>query len=151
MLLVLAVPSVGGTVSISTKAAEKEQGGSVSETIGNDGYTKTSVNYNTGKNENGWASSFLMSRWAGNGYVDNTSGEGWTYFGAVGYQPEGSKHALNLSILGAGQWHHQRDVWVSIRDFQTFGEQNDDGINARWNTNGGTLNGEEFSMRRNFL
>ena len=146
----LAVPSVGGTVSISTKAAEKEQGGSVSETIGNDGYTKTSVNYNTGKNENGWASSFLMSRWAGNGYVDNTSGEGWTYFGAVGYQPEGSKHALNLSILGAGQWHHQRDVWVSIRDFQTFGEQNDDGINARWNTNGGTLNGEEFSMRRNF-
>ena len=146
----LAVPSVGGTVSISTKAAEKEQGGSVSETIGNDGYTKTSVNYNTGKNENGWASSFLMSRWAGNGYVDNTSGEGWTYFGALGYQPEGSKHALNLSVLGAGQWHHQRDVWVSIRDFQTFGEQNDDGINARWNTNGGTLNGEEFSMRRNF-
>ena len=146
----LAVPSVGGTVSISTKAAEKEQGGSVSETIGNDGYTKTSVNYNTGKNENGWASSFLLSRWAGNGYVDNTSGEGWTYFGAVGYQPEGSKHALNLSVLGAGQWHHQRDVWVSIRDFQTFGEQNDDGINARWNTNGGTLNGEEFSMRRNF-
>ena len=146
----LAVPSVGGTVSISTKAAEKEQGGSVSETIGNDGYTKTSVNYNTGKNENGWASSFLMSRWAGNGYVDNTSGEGWTYFGALGYQPEGSKHALNLSVLGAGQWHHQRDVWVSIRDFQTFGEQNDDGINSRWNTNGGTLNGEEFSMRRNF-
>ena len=146
----LAVPSVGGTVSIFTKAAQKEQGGSVSETIGNDGYVKTSVNYNTGKNENGWASSFLLSKWAGNGYVDNTSGEGWTYFGAVGYEPEGSKHALNLSVLGAGQWHHQRDVWVSIRDFQTFGEQNDDGINQRWNSNGGTLNGEAFNMRRNF-
>jgi len=146
----LAVPSVGGTVSIFTKAAQKEQGGSVSETIGNDGYVKTAVNYNTGKNENGWASSFLLSKWAGNGYVDNTSGEGWTYFGAVGYEPEGSKHALNLSVLGAGQWHHQRDVWVSIRDFQTFGEQNDDGINQRWNSNGGTLNGEEYNFRRNF-
>ena len=30
------------------------------------------------------------------------SGEGWTYFGAIGYEPEGSKHALNLSVLGAG-------------------------------------------------
>ena len=65
----LAVPSVGGTVSIFTKAAQMEQGGSVSETIGNDGYTKTAVNYNTGKNENGWASSFLLSKWAGDGYV----------------------------------------------------------------------------------
>ena len=146
----LAVPSVGGTVSIFTKAAQMEQGGSVSETIGNDGFAKTSVSYNTGKNENGWASSFLLSKWAGDGYVYNTSGEGWTYFGAVGYEPEGSAHKMNLSVLGAGQWHHQRDAWVSIRDFQTFGEQNDDGIDQRWNTNGGTLNGEEYNMRRNF-
>jgi len=45
----LAVPSVGGTVSIFTKAAEREQGGSVSQTLGNDGYIKTSIVYNTGK------------------------------------------------------------------------------------------------------
>ena len=143
----LAVPSVGGTVSIFTRAAERERGASVSQTVGNDGYTKTAVTYNSGVNSNGWASSFLLSKWAGDGYVYNTSGEGWTYFGAVGYEPEGSAHALNLSILGAGQWHHQRDVWVSIRDFQYFGE---DGIDQRWNSNGGILNGEEFSMRRNF-
>jgi len=150
----LAVPSVGGTVSISTKAAEKEQGGSVSETIGNDGFNKTAVTYNTGKNENGWASSFLLSRWAGNGYVYDTQGEGWTYFGAVGYAPEGSKHALNLSVLGAGQWHHQRDAWVSIRDYDYFGDGGqtlDDGeLDVRWNTDGGSLNGEEFTLRRNF-
>lgn len=143
----LAVPSVGGTVSIFTKAAQMEQGGSVSETIGNDGYAKTSVSYSTGKNDNGWASSFLLSKWAGDGYVYNTAGEGWTYFGAIGYEPEGSKHAMNLSLLGAGQWHHQRDVWVSIRDYEYFGEE---GIDQRWNSNGGTLNGEEFNMRRNF-
>ena len=143
----LAVPSVGGTVSIFTKAASKSQGGKVLQMIGNDGYTKTGVSYNTGKNEKGWASSFLLSRWAGDGYVYNTSGEGYTYFAAVGYAPEGSAHELNFSFLGAGQWHHQRDVWVSIRDYQNFGSE---GIDQRWNSNGGTLNGEEFSMRRNF-
>ena len=143
----LAVPSVGGTVSISTKAAEKEQGGSVAETIGNDGFAKTSVTYNTGKNENGWASSFLLSKWSGDGYVYGTQGEGWTYFGAVGYEPEGSDHSLNLALLGAGQWHHQRDAWVSIRDYENFGEE---GIDRRWNTDAGFLEGEEFSMRRNF-
>ena len=152
----LAVPSVGGTVSIFTKAAQMERGGSVSETIGNDGYMKTSVSYNSGKNANGWASSFLISQWSGDGYVYNTSGAGLTYFGAIGYEPEGSKHALNLSLIGAGQWHHQRDVEVSIRDYEFFGEE---GIDQRWNSNGGVrtmtdedgnTSEEEFNMRRNF-
>ena len=149
----LAVPSVGGTVSIFTKAAELTKGGSVSQGVGNDGFYKTSVNINTGKNKSGWASSFLLSRWVGNGYVYGTQGEGWTYFGAVGYAPEGSKHQLNLTFLGAGQWHHQRSSWVSIRDYQNFGEAAGDSdveIDRRWNTDAGFLNGEEYNMRRNF-
>jgi hypothetical protein len=60
----------------------------------------------------------------------DTSGEGWTYFTAIGYAPEGSAHSLNLSILGAGQWHHQRSSWVSIRDYQNLvkKELTEDGI-----------------------
>lgn len=143
----LAVPSVGGTVSIFTKTAELNQGGKFSQSVGNDGFMKSSLSYNSGVNEKGWATSLLISRWEGDGYVDNTSGEGYTYFAAVGYSPEGSKHDFNFSILGAGQWHHQRDVWVSIRDYENFGSS---GIDQRWNSNGGTLNGEEYSMRRNF-
>jgi outer membrane cobalamin receptor len=143
----LAVPSVGGTVSIFTKSAEKARGGSFTQLMGNDGYSKSTIAYNTGVNDNGWATSFLLTKWQGDGYIYNTSGEGLTYFAALGYSPEGSAHSLNLSLLGAGQWHHQRDVWVSIRDYQNFGEE---GIDPRWNSNGGTLNGEEFSMRRNF-
>lgn len=146
----LAVPSVGGTVSIFTKAAELAEGGKVSQTIGNDGYLKSTVSYSTGKNENGWAASFLLSRWQGDGYVYNTKGEGLTYFAAFGYAPEGSNHEFNFSALGAGQWHHQRDAWVSIRDYQNFGSDHKEGIDRRWNTNGGTLNGEEYNMRRNF-
>ena len=143
----LAVPSVGGTVSIFTKSAEKAQGGSITQMLGNNGYTKTTALYNTGVNDKGWSSSYLLTKWSGNGYIQNTSGAGWTYFGSVGYTPEGSKHSLNLSVLGAGQWHHQRDVWVSIRDYQNFGGE---GIDRTWNSNGGTLNGEEFNLRRNF-
>ena len=143
----LAVPSVGGTVSIFTKAAQKTQGGSVAQTIGNDGYRKTAVTYNSGKNENGWAYSFLLSKWSGDGYVYGTQGEGTTYFAAIGYAPEDSKHAVNLTVLGAAQWHHQRTSWVSIRDYQNFGEE---GIDRRWSSDAGFLNGEEFNMRRNF-
>ena len=143
----LAVPSVGGTVSIFTKSAEKAQGGSITQMVGNDGYIKTTALYNTGVNDKGWSSSYLLTKWSGNGYIYNTSGAGWTYFASVGYTPEGSKHSLNLSVLGAGQWHHQRDVWVSIRDYQNFGKA---GIDQRWNTNGGTLNGSEYNLRRNF-
>ena len=150
----LAVPSVGGTVSIFTKAADKKEGGSFTQVAGNDGYYKTTASYNSGKNDAGWASSVLISRWLGNGYIYNTQGEGLNYFAAVGYNPEGSDHSLNLSFIGAGQWHHQRDVWVSIRDYDYFGEGgqtlNDGKLDRRWNTNGGTYKGEEFSMRRNF-
>jgi len=143
----LAVPSVGGTVSIFTKTADKKQGGSVSQMFGNDGYTKTTAAYNTGLNDKGWASSFLLSQWAGDGYAYGTAGEGTTYFFAVGYAPKDSKHSLNLSVLGASQWHHQRSSWISIRDYQNFGES---GIDRRWSTDAGFLNGREYNMRRNF-
>ena len=143
----LAVPSVGGTVSIFTKAADKQEGGTISQMLGNDNYTKTTAAYNTGKNDEGWALSLLLSKWSGDGYVNSTQGEGWTYFASVGYNPEGSAHGFNLSVLGAGQWHHQRSEWVSIRDYENFG---DEGIDQRWNSNGGILDGEEYNMRRNF-
>ena len=135
----LAVPSVGGTVSIFTNSAERAKGGSFTQLLGNDGYSKSTIAYNTGLNENGWSTSLLLSKWSGNGYIYNTMGAGTTYFAAVGYAPDGSDHKMNLSVLGAGQWHHQRDVWVSIRDYQNFGET---GIDQRCNSNGGTRNGE---------
>jgi len=146
----LAVPSVGGTVSIFTKTADIREGGSITQTLGNDGYQKTAVVYNTGKNENGWAASILLSQWQGDGYIYGTQGEGTTYFFALGYAPDDSKHSLNLSVLGASQWHHQRTTWVSIRDYQNFGTDHKEGIDRRWSSDAGFLNGEEYNIRRNF-
>ena len=142
----LAVPSVGGTVSIFTKSSEIPEGGVLRQTIGNDGYSKTTFGYNTGVNENGWSSSYLVAYWKGDGYVMGTEGEGWNYAATIGYTPS-DQHKFNLTLVGAGQWHHQRDVDISIRDYIYFGEN---GIDRRWNSDYGTLNGETYNIERNF-
>lgn len=142
----LAVPSVGGTINIVTKSTEKQEGGRAQTLIGNDNYLKTLAAYNTGLNDKGWAASVLLSRWEGDGYVDGTKGEGYTYFASFGYAPEDSDHAFNFTFTGAGQWHHQRRSWISLRDYQNFGGNSPRKFNIDW----GTLNGEEYTFRRNF-
>jgi outer membrane cobalamin receptor len=147
----LAVPSVGGTVSIFTKSAERPKGGFFRQMIGNDGFSKTTFNYNTGMNDKGWSSSYLVSYWEGDGYVDGTEGEGWNYAFSLGYKPS-ERNRFEFSFLGAGQWHHQRDHDSSIRDHLHFGGGgvNSTQINNRWNADYGTRNGETFNIERNF-
>ncbi len=141
----LAVPSVGGTVTIVTRSTENEEGGFIASTLGNDSYFKTVGAYNTGMNEKGWASSVLLGRWSGNGYVDGTEGAGFTYLLSVGYKPSDT-HAFNFTFTGAGQWHHQRTTWLTIRDHFNFGGDDFRKFNADW----GLKNGEEYTFRRNF-
>lgn len=143
----LAVPSVGGTINVVTRATSKKRGGFVRASVGNDNYVKLVSGYNTGMNSKGWASSFLLSRYQGDGWVDGTKGEGYSYFASVGYKPS-NKHIFNFTLTGAGQWHHQRNQWITIEDFQNYGKYSDDfrKFNADW----GYKNGEEYSFRRNF-
>lgn len=141
----LAVPSVGGTLTVVTRSTEKEQGGTAKVSLGNDGYLKTVASYNTGLSEKGWAASVLLGRWQGNGYVDGTEGEGYTYLFSLGYKPS-ERSAFNFTFTGAGQWHNQRSTRLSIRDQINFGGDDFRRYNADW----GTLNGKEYSMRRNF-
>ncbi|MFV0238188.1 MAG: TonB-dependent receptor, partial [Flavobacteriales bacterium] len=141
----LAVPSVGGTINVVTKSTEKEEGGIVSLGVGNDWYHKTTAGYNTGINNDGWAASFLLSRWQGNGWAEGTKGEGYTYFASVGYKPNDT-HAFNLVFTGAGQWHDQRRTNITINQFLESGRNDFRKYNRDW----GHLNGREYSLRRNF-
>ena len=143
----LAVPSVGGTITVVTKSTEKNKGGVFSTSAGNDGFFKNTISYNTGVNDNGWAASILLGRWQGNGYIDGTEGQGTTYLFSLGYKPS-EQHAFNFTFTGAAQWHNQRTTRLSIRDFQNYGGS--DEINRRFNADWGTLNGEEYTFRRNF-
>ncbi len=82
----LAIASVGGTINILTKSADKKREGNVMFGLGNAGYNKLLFSYNTGKGTTGWSSSFLMSRTAGSMYADGTEFEGYNYYWALGYQ-----------------------------------------------------------------
>ncbi|MGZ5210749.1 MAG: TonB-dependent receptor [Kaistella sp.] len=144
----LAIASVGGTINVLTRAADKKRQGNVTASIGNDGYNKALFSYNTGKSESGWATSFLMSRTAGSMYADGTEFEGYNYYLAVGFNPS-PKHDLQFTITGAPQWHNQRSFQSTISDHIKYGGTEDE-PNRKYNQNWGYLNGEEYSMTRNY-
>lgn len=144
----LAIASVGGTINILTRAADKKRQGNVTLGLGNDGYHKSLFSYNTGKSDNGWATSFLMSRTAGSMYADGTEFEGYNYYLAVGYQPS-AKHDLQFTITGAPQVHNQRSFQSTISDHIKYGGT-EENPNRKYNQNWGYLNGEEYSMTRNY-
>ncbi len=140
----LAISSVGGTINVLTKTADKKQGGSIGFTTGNDNYLKTIASYSTGKMESGFSTSVLLSRTAGDGYVDGTEFEGFNYFLAFGYQKE--NHNVQLTMTGAPQTHNQRTTsfynMATLEDYLEYGQ--------KYNYNHGYLNGQEFNWRKNF-
>lgn len=120
----LAIASVGGTMNFLTRAADMKQGGAVRLGIGNNDFLKTSFAYNTGKSANGWAASFLMARQAGATYVQNTDYESYTYFFALGYQPN-KKHNLQFMMTSSPQWHDQRSYAPTVGNYIKYNPDHD--------------------------
>lgn len=145
----LAIASVGGTINIITRAADKKKGGLLSVGVGNNGYHKTQFSYNTGKSASGWSSSFLLGRTAGAMYADGTDFEGYTYYFAVGYQPN-EKHDFQFMVTGAPQKHNQRGIATSISDYLRYGGNGVDRPNRRYNPLRGYLNGKEYVWSENY-
>ncbi|CAL2079489.1 TonB-dependent receptor-like protein [Tenacibaculum sp. 190524A05c] len=141
----LAISSVGGTINIITKTTDKKEGGSVLASYGNDNYLKTLATYSTGKNENGFAASFLFSRTAGDGYVNSTEFEGYNYFVGLGWEIN-EDHDLQFMLTGAPQTHNQRTG--SFFNMGTLADYLQHG--TRYNFTGGFINGEEYNLRKNF-
>ena len=137
----LAISSVGGTVNIVSKAADKQKGGFVRFLGGNDSYVKSTISYDTGVNDKGWAFSVLLDHWqAHRKYSIGTAGQGQNYMFAVGYKPN-EKHAFNFLLTGAPQWHDQ-NFSQDLEFFQEYGE--------KANSNTGFYEGERFTERRNY-
>ena len=144
----LAISSVGGTINVLTNSADKKKGGSVAVTLGNDNYIKTSAAYNTGLMENGLSASMLLSRFSGDGYVDATEGEGYTWFMSFGYKAS-EKLNFMFTATGAPQYHDQRSYAPKLSDYIKYGGLAGE-PNIKYNGDWGYYNGEVFSMRRNF-
>jgi hypothetical protein len=142
----LAISSVGGTINILTKSSDMKEGGSFSSGFGNADYLKVQGSYNTGLMKNGFSASVLLSSTTGNGYVDGTKFEAKNYYIAVGYKA--NNHDIQFTFTGAPQWHNQRSTFISLDTYLKYGSNGKP--NTRYNSDWGTLNGEQFNMKRNF-
>ncbi|AJW64341.1 Ferrienterobactin receptor precursor [Elizabethkingia miricola] len=140
------VPSVGGTINIVTKATDSEQKAMVKAEVGNDNYSRLSAMYSSGL-KNKWGTTVLLSRWQGDGYINGTKGEGYSWFFSVGYKPN-EKHAFNIIATGAPQVHDTRRSSATganvatLRQLDTYGR--------RYNPQTGILNGSQFNLAPNF-
>ena len=139
----VAVPSIGGTINIISKTTDVEEGGNVSTSLGNDGYTKFAATYSTGLMENGLAVTVSASKTDGDGYVDGTEFNSVAYFLNVSKEI-GEDHKLSLTAFGAKQRHGQRQNSQLIETFRN----SESGI--KYNADWGYKNGEVTNSEDNF-
>ena len=136
----LAISSVGGTVNFVMRSTSKQEGGFAYAGFANDNYLKTTFSYDTGENDNGWSTSFLLTHWQGDGYAEGTFGQGQTYFFSLGYKMN-DKHNFNFLMTGAPQWHDQ-NFTKSIATYLDMGR--------KYNNNYGYYGDRYLTERRNF-
>ncbi|SMO44547.1 Outer membrane receptor proteins, mostly Fe transport [Saccharicrinis carchari] len=142
----VAVPSIGGSINILTKTTDATKGGSIATSVGNDGYKKVSFNVSTGLNEKGWAMTLLGAKTTGDGYIQGTEFEGYSYFLNVAKRIN-DNHQLSFTAFGAKQWHYQRSRFdkLSIMDWETKKDK------YKYNgTYGFGVNGVRKSSAKNF-
>jgi len=139
----VAVPSVGGTINITTMGTDAQQGGTVSQSIGSYNSLKTLVSYSTGVNDKGWGTTFLLSRSTGDGYAEGLYYTGYSYFANIAKILSPSQ-SLSFSIMGASQNHGQRYTYNTISTYRNAPQ----GI--RYNSDYGYLNGQLLSAEQNF-
>jgi iron complex outermembrane receptor protein len=140
----IALPSVGGTINILTKTTDAEAGGVVTYGVGNDGYQKMGMTLSSGLTDNNWATTVSLAKSSGDGYVDGTQFESYSYYLNVS-KIVNDNHRLALSIFGAPQWHGQRSTPMSIDTYK------DPTINStRYNSDWGYKDGQPYFIRKNF-
>ena len=138
----LAIASVGGTINFLTRSADMKQGGVIRLGVGNDDYLKTSFAYNTGKSQDGWSSSILLSRQSGSTYIQNTDYEAYAYYFALGFEPN-KKHNFQFTLTSAPQWHDQRSYASTISDYIKYNPENNGDPNRRYNSDFGYYTNSE--------
>ncbi|QKJ28796.1 TonB-dependent receptor [Mucilaginibacter mali] len=136
------VPSLGGTINITTMGTQTQTGGSVAQSIGSYDQLKTVVSYSTGLSDKGWSSSFLLSKSTGT----SPGGEalyytGYSYFLNIS-KVLSKTQSLSFNFLGAAQSHAQRYTYNTINTYRMEG--------TRFNTDYGYYGGQLLSAEQNF-
>ena len=76
----LAITSVGGTMNLITEGIFSKQQINFRQEIGSNGYEKTGIAITTGKMKKGWGLTLAGNHVTGNGWVNQTWMESWSYF-----------------------------------------------------------------------
>jgi iron complex outermembrane receptor protein len=139
----VAVPSLGGTINITTKSLESQEGGTIAQSIGSYGATKTSFSYATGLTPSGWAASFLLSKSQGDGNAEGLYYTGYSYFANIS-KILSKNQTLSINFMGASQSHGQRYTYQTINTYRAA-PQGEDRFNSDW----GTLYGKTYSAEIN--
>ena len=102
----LATPSIGGTMNIITDPAALEAGGKLKQEVGEAGFLKTTLNYNSGLINDKLALSGTIVRKTGDGLIDGTWTDAWAYYVGGSYAVS-DKQRFELYGIGAPQRHGQ--------------------------------------------
>ena len=102
----LAVPSIGGTMNIITDPAAHEKGGKFKQEVGEGGFLKSTINYNSGLINDKLALSGTIVRKTGDGFIDGTWTDAWAYYFGGSYAVSDDQR-FELYAVGAPQRHGQ--------------------------------------------
>jgi len=175
----LAVSSVGGTMNIITLGIDQKPQTTIKREYGNNNYQSTALSYNSGLIKNKFGVVFAGSYKTGDGWVQQTWTEAWSYFIKMQWKVN-SRHLLSFGANGSPQKHGQRQNKYTIGTYSpSFADKlgvedtlknmlaggvvnmgTDPGLTAdktitgarpfQFNGNVGTLNGEEYNVFVNF-
>ena len=102
----LATPSIGGTMNIITDPAAQEKGGKFKQEVGEGGFLKSTINYNSGLINDKLALSGTIVRKTGDGFINGTWTDAWAYYAGASYAVS-DKQRFELYGIGAPQRHGQ--------------------------------------------
>ena len=102
----LATPSIGGTMNIITDPASLERGGKYKQEVGEGGFLKSTLNYNSGLINDKIALSGTIVRKTGDGFIDGTWTDAWAYYFGGSYAVSDDQR-FELYAIGAPQRHGQ--------------------------------------------
>jgi outer membrane cobalamin receptor len=102
----IATPSIGGTMNIITDPSKQKAGFKFKQEFGNDGFLKSTLFGHTGLIDNKWAISVGIVRKLGDGVIDKTWTDAWSYYFGAQYNINKDNH-LELYVVGAPQRHGQ--------------------------------------------
>lgn len=137
----LGVNSVGGTINIITKPAEKRAGGKAEVMWGNGSWdNRYRLTLNSGKSDKGWAFTFQGSRTTGDGYFEGAYVDAWSYF-LTGSKEINKNHTVLFTLFGAPV--NRGRVWSKTSDYyERFGSY-------KRNAAVGYFNGELLNASQN--